>query len=151
MITRFLRKVGALFHVQAGISSERILGLLSGLFAGLAILIAAIGIYGVLAYSVVRRTREIGIRLAVGAQARDVAGLFTRESAILLVIGFLIGAPCALIAARWLKALLFGVTATDPITLLMSIAALAAAAALATSVPLWRATHVNPVIALRLE
>lgn len=137
--------------IQAGYSGARILGFLSALFAALATLLAGIGLYGVLAYSVVRRTREIGIRLAIGAQKQDVAGLFARESFLLLLIGLTIGAPVALISARAFRSLLFGVAATDPFTLTISVVTLAAAALLATSIPLWRAARVNPVIALRHE
>ncbi len=85
--------------VQAGLTTERILGYLSTLFAALATLLAGIGLYGVLAYSIVRRTREIGIRFAIGAQKRDVAGLFARESLTLVVVGLIIGAPVALVSA----------------------------------------------------
>jgi len=137
--------------VEAGLTTERILGYLSTLFAALATLLAGIGLYGVLAYSIARRTREIGIRFAIGAQRRDVAGLFARESLILVLVGLIIGAPVALISARALRTLLFGVGATDPFTLLISVIVLALAALLATSIPLWRAARVNPVIALRWE
>jgi predicted permease len=137
--------------VEAGLSPERILGYLSTLFAALATLLAGIGLYGVLAYSIVRRTREIGIRFAVGAQRRDVAGLFARESLTLVLVGLIIGAPVALVSAHALRSLLFGVGATDPLTLLISVIVLALAALLATSIPLWRAARVNPVIALRWE
>jgi predicted permease len=137
--------------VEAGLSTERILGYLSTLFAALATLLAGIGLYGVLAYSIVRRTREIGIRLAIGAQRRDVAGLFARESLTLVLVGLIVGAPVALVSAHALRSLLFGVGATDPLTLLISVMVLALAALLATSIPLWRAARVNPVIALRWE
>jgi len=137
--------------LQAGFSSERILGFLSTLFAALATLLAGIGLYGVLAYSVARRRREIGIRFAVGAQRRDVARLFARESLILVLAGMAIGAPVAMLAARALRGLLFGVAGTDPLTLLASVAALALAAVLATSIPLTRAARIDPVTALRHE
>jgi predicted permease len=137
--------------VEAGLTTERILGYLSTLFAALATLLAGIGLYGVLAYSITRRTREIGIRFAVGAQRRDVAGLFARESLILVLAGLIIGAPVALLSAHALRSLLFGVGATDPLTLLISVVVLALAALLATSIPLWRAARVNPIIALRWE
>jgi predicted permease len=137
--------------VEAGLSTERILGYLSTLFAALATLLAGIGLYGVLAYSIVRRTREIGIRFAVGAQRSDVAGLFARESLTVVLAGLAIGAPVALVSAHALRTLLFGVGATDPLTLLMSVVVLGLAALLATSIPLWRAARVNPVIALRWE
>jgi predicted permease len=137
--------------VEAGLTTERILGYLSTLFAALATLLAGIGLYGVLAYSIARRTREIGIRFAVGAQRRDVAGLFARESLTVVLAGLIIGAPVALVSAHALRSLLFGVGATDPLTLIVSVIVLAMAALLATSIPLWRAARVNPVIALRWE
>ncbi len=137
--------------VQAGLSSERILGLLSTLFAALATLLAGIGLYGVLAYSVVRRTREIGVRIAVGAQRRDIAGLFARESLTLVLAGLALGAPVALVSARALRTLLFGVGPADLVTLVLSLVVLALAALLATWIPLWRAARVSPIIALRWE
>lgn len=138
-------------EIEAGLSSERILGYLSALFAALAALLAGIGLYGVLAYSVVRRTREIGVRFAVGAQKRDVAYLFARETLALVFVGLLIGAPAALICVRGLKSLLFGLTMTDPLALFLSVTVLAIAALLAVALPLWRAARVNPVVALRHE
>ncbi len=138
-------------QIEAGLSSERILGYLSGLFAALAALLVAIGLYGVLAYMVTRRTREIGLRFAIGAQRRDVAGLFARESFILVLLGMLIGLPVALVSADALKSLLFGVTTSDPVTLFLSVLVLVIAAFLATVLPLWRAARVNPLDALRHE
>ncbi len=138
-------------QVSSGLSSEKILGLLSSLFAALATLLAGIGLYGVIAYSVARRRREIGIRFAVGAQRRDVAGLFARESLALVVAGLVIGAPVALVSARALRSLLFGITAADPATLAGSIAVLALAAVLATSMPVARAARTDPMAALRHE
>ena len=137
--------------IQAGYSGERILGFLSTLFAALATLLAGIGLYGMLAYAVARRTREIGIRFAVGAQRRDVAGLFASESLALVLAGLAIGVPVALVAARALGSLLFGVAASDPLTLVASAAMLALAAVLATSIPLWQAARLEPMVALRHE
>jgi predicted permease len=137
--------------VQAGLSTERILGYLSALFAALTTLLAGIGLYGVLAYSVVRRTREIGIRFAVGAQRREVANMFARESLLLVLVGLTIGVLLALASAHALRSLLFGVAATDPLTLFTSVAVLTLAALLATSIPLWRAARVDPMVALRWE
>jgi predicted permease len=137
--------------IDAGISSERILGYLSSLLAGLTTLLAGIGLYGLVAYSVTRRTREIGVRIALGAQRREVAGLFARESLALLMIGLVIGGPFALISARVLRSVLFGVAANDPLTFSTSLLVLAIAALLATSIPLWRASRVNPMVALRWE
>jgi ABC-type antimicrobial peptide transport system permease subunit len=137
--------------VEAGLSTERILSYLSTLFAALATLLAGIGLYGVLSYSIARRTREIGIRFAVGAQRRDVIALFARESLTLVLIGLSIGGPLAIISAPALRSLLFGVAATDPLTLFISVVVLALAAVLAISIPLWRAARVDPVVTLRWE
>jgi ABC-type antimicrobial peptide transport system permease subunit len=126
-------------------------GYLSTLFAALATLLAGIGLYGVLAYSIVRRTREIGIRFAVGAQRREIVGLFARESLILVLVGLSIGGSLAFVSAHALRSLLFGVAPTDPLMLLISIIVLALAALLATSIPLWRAARVDPMVALRWE
>ena len=137
--------------VEAGISSERMLGYLSALFAGLTLLLAGIGLYGVLASAVARRTREIGLRFALGAQARDVAVLLGRESAVLLFLGVAAGGFLAFACARVLRGVLFGVAATDPPTLVVSVLLLGAVALLAAAAPLRRATRVDPVIALRSE
>ncbi|MBV8895598.1 MAG: FtsX-like permease family protein, partial [Acidobacteriaceae bacterium] len=138
-------------QIEAGLSSERILGHLSAMFAALATLIAGIGLYGLMAYSVTRRTREIGIRLSTGAQQRDIGMLFARESLLLVALGVLIGVPLALVSVNVLKTLLFGVTATDPATLLGSVVALLLAGCAATIMPLRRATRVSPMTALRYE
>lgn len=137
--------------VDAGLSTERILAYLSSLFAALAALLAAIGFYGVLAYSVTRRTREIGVRFAVGAQRRNVVALFARESLSLVLLGFVLGALAALAVARSLQSLLFGIAAADPLTLFLSLLVLALVAVAATVFPLWRAVRVSPSIALRHE
>lgn len=138
-------------QVEAGLSSERILGQLSVMFAALATLIAGIGLYGLMAYSVTRRTREIGIRLSAGAQQTDIGVMFARESLLLVGLGVVLGVPLALVSVNVLKSLLFGVTATDPATLTASIAALLLAACAATMMPLRRATRVSPMTALRYD
>ena len=137
--------------VEAGISSERMLGYLSAFFSGLTLLLAGIGLYGVLASNVARRTREIGLRLALGAQARDVAILLGRESAALLFLGVAAGGFLAFACARVLGGVLFGVATTDPLTMVGSILSLGAIAFLASAAPLRRATRVDPMAALRSE
>jgi predicted permease len=138
-------------QVESGMSTERMLTYLSTLFAVLASLLAAIGLYGVISYAVTQRTREIGIRFAVGAQRTHVAQLFLRESLLLVAIGVLAGIPFAWMSRRVLGSLLYGVQSTEMQTLAASIAVLAAAGFLAIAAPLWRATRIQPVEALRHE
>lgn len=137
--------------VETGISSERMLGYLSTLFAALTLLLSGIGLYGLLASDVVRRTPEIGLRVALGARGRDVAVLFGRESAALVLAGVTIGALPAFAGARVLHGVLFGVAAADPLTMVASVLVLVVAALLAIAVPLQRAARVDPMVALRSE
>ncbi len=137
--------------VEAGFSSERMLGYLAALFAGLTLLLAGMGLYGVLASAVARRTREIGLRLALGAQRRDVALLLGRESAVLLFLGVAAGGFLAFACARVLRGVLFGVAATDAPTLVASVLLLGAVALLAAVAPLRRASRVDPMVVLRSE
>ena len=137
--------------VEAGISSERMLGYLSTLFAALTLLLAGIGLYGVLASAVVRRTREIGLRLALGARRSSVVLLVGREGAALLVAGVAVGGFLALAGGQALRGVLFGVAANDPLTMTGGILVLTAVALLATAIPLRRAVRVDPMAALRSE
>ncbi len=125
--------------------------LLLGAFAGLALLLASGGIYGVMAYAVAERTREIGIRLALGAQTRDVLQLVIAQGMKLAFGGVLVGLGGAWLLTRWLKSLLFEVSATDPLTFVAIALLLMAVAGLACYVPARRATKVDPLIALRSE
>lgn len=138
-------------QIDQDISSERVLSLLSSLFSVLATLLSAIGLYGIIAYAVSRRTREIGVRFAVGAQRSDVAGLFVRESIVLVVIGIAIGLPLALTATRVLKNLLYGLQPTDAPTLGLTTVILIIAALIATLLPVRRAAAIEPLEALRYE
>ncbi len=138
-------------QIDAGLSSERILSYLSSLFAGLATLLTGIGLYGVIAYTVTRRTREIGVRFAIGAQRSDVAKLFLRESLAMIAVGVIVGVPLALASVTALKSLLFGLTATDLPTLFISVGLLMAAGLAATALPLRQAVYVDPLRALRYE
>ena len=138
-------------YVVSGISSERMLGYLSTLFAVLTLLLAGIGLYGVLASAVVRRTREIGLRLALGAGRGSVVLLLGREGAVLLIAGVFVGGFLASAGGRVLQGVLFGVAATDPLTMAGSILVLTVVAVLATAIPLRRAVRVDPMIALRSE
>ncbi len=125
-------------------------GLLA-LFALLALLLAAVGIYGVMAYAVASRTQEIGLRMAMGAQARDVLKLVVGQGMKVVAFGLALGLLAALGLTRWLKTLLFGVEAIDPLTYAVIAALLAAVALLACYIPARRATKVDPLIALRQE
>ena len=124
---------------------------LAGGFALLALLLGAAGLYGVIAYSVSRRTREIGVRMALGAQPRAVYRLILKEAGWLIAAGIAIGLACSLAAATLLRGLLFGVRAADPGTLAEVAAVLGVAALLASYIPARRAASVNPVAALRAE
>jgi predicted permease len=123
-------------------------GLLTA-FALPAVLLAALGIYGVVAYLVTQRSREIGIRMALGAQRRAVLGLVLGEGMRVAAVGVAVGAAGAAFATRWLRAQLYEVSATDPVTFLAAAAVLAAVAAAATLVPAGRATAIDPASALR--
>jgi predicted permease len=138
-------------QVESGMSTERMLSYLSMLFAVLISLLAAIGLYGVISYAITQRTREIGIRFALGAQRAHVAQLFLRESLLLVAAGVLAGIPFAWMSMRVLGSLLYGVQSTETQTLAASIAVLATAGFLAIAAPLWRATRIQPTEALRHE
>jgi putative ABC transport system permease protein len=125
--------------------------LLLGAFATIAILLAAIGIYGVIAYNVTQRTKEIGIRMALGAQQSQMLRMILHQSLTMAMVGIGVGVFCAFGATRLLSSLLFGVGPTDVVTYAAVIALLAAAAILAAFVPARRAMKINPVIALRYE
>jgi predicted permease len=120
-------------------------------FAAIAVALSVIGVYGVLAYLVGQRRREIGVRLALGASPSDVVWLFVREGVALTMVGLVAGLAGALAAGRWISALLFGVTPADPATLAIVVCALGGAAACATYLPARRAAGVDPSDALRAE
>ena len=120
-------------------------------FAGLALMLTAVGLYGMLSYYVAQRTREIGIRIALGATQRHVLGKVVGEGLFLAAIGAAVGLAAALATTRLMKSMLFSVKANDPITLLLAVVFLAVVTFAASFVPAWRATRVDPVIALRYE
>ncbi|HEY1336934.1 MAG TPA: ABC transporter permease [Bryobacteraceae bacterium] len=133
------------------ISQERIVTKLCSFFGGLALLLAAIGLYGVMAHSVARRIREIGIRMALGAQRGTILRLVLRETAWMIAIGALIGLPAAFAATRLVTSFLFGLTAQDPWAMAGSTVVLIAVTTLAGYIPARRATRVDPMVALRYE
>jgi ABC-type antimicrobial peptide transport system permease subunit len=120
-------------------------------FAGIAALLAAVGVYSVMAYSVTQRTGEIGVRLALGAQRDDISRPILREALLLATVGLAIGVPAALALTQLVKNQLYGVAPTDPFTLIAGTVLLFAVAALAAWLPARRATRVDPMIALRAE
>jgi len=138
-------------EIEGAFSSEEVLGFLSTLFAGLAMLLVAAGIYGVLSYTLTRRTREVGIRIALGATAKDIVGLFVSEAAAMIVFGTLIGVPAALAAVTVLKSQLFGVAPHDAGTLAACVLCIVATIVLASVAPIRRALRVAPQQALRME
>jgi putative ABC transport system permease protein len=137
--------------IDISVAQRRLTMLLLSIFAGLALVLAAVGIYGVIGYSVSQRTQEIGIRMALGAPRGSVLRMVVGQAMTLALIGVALGAVGAWLLTRLMQKLLFGVTASDPVTFLAVSALLALVAALAASVPGLRATRVDPVIALRSE
>ncbi len=135
--------------VDETLVSQRFSALLLGLFAAVALTLAAVGIYSVLSYIVRGRSREIGIRTALGAQTKDVVRLVVFEGMTPALIGIAAGAACALLSARLLEKLVFGVSASDPITLAIVAGTLALVALLASLVPAYRASRVDPLAVLR--
>jgi len=137
--------------VSAAQSRPRFLTMLLTLFAGVALALAAVGIYGVIAYSVAQRTKEFGVRMALGARRGDVLSIVLGRGMVLAVAGIGLGLIGALVLTRFLSTLLFGVTPTDPITFIVVSLLLALVALLATYIPARRATKVDPMVALRYE
>src|SRR5216683_2581512 len=138
-------------RIQNSLLQDELMATLSGFFGFLAALLAAIGLYGVMSYMVIQRTKEIGIRMAIGAKRADVLRMILREATVLTVTGLVIGAGLALGAAQAAKSLLFGLKPRDPLTLAMAIVTLSAVAALASFLPAYRASKLDPLTALRYE
>jgi putative ABC transport system permease protein len=138
-------------HVGDSIAQPRLLAVLVSVFAGLAMALSAIGIYGTMSYSVVQRTAEIGVRMALGADRRAVFALVARDGVLLAGTGIAIGTTAALLMGRSLATLLYAVTPGDPVTFVATVATLLAAALAATVLPARRATRVDPLVALRTE
>jgi putative ABC transport system permease protein len=137
--------------MSESLGRSRYQGVLLGIFAVVALTLAAVGIYGVIAYAVSQRTREIGIRIALGAQKRDILKLIVRQGMILSVIGVAVGVGASLALTRFLSSLLFGVSSTDPLTFTSVVLLLIGVALMACFIPARRATKVDPMVALRAE
>ena len=135
--------------IGRGIVHERFALLVVATYAILALTLAAVGLYGVLSYSVSRRQREMGIRLALGAPTSAVRALVVREGAAIAVVGALVGLAGAFAATRALGTLLYGITARDPMTFAVAAAVLIAIALLASWIPARTATRIDPIQALR--
>jgi predicted permease len=138
-------------RVQRSVSNERLIASLSSVFGVLATLLAMIGLYGVMAYTVTQRTREIGIRMALGAASWDVARMILRDVTVLVGTGLAIALPAAWALGRYVENQLFGIAPTDPATVAAAVAALVTVAALAGVIPARRAARINPIRALRYD
>ena len=133
------------------ISQERLIAILSGFFGALAAFLVAVGLYGTISYSVSRRTMEIGLRMALGAQRKEVLGMVLRESLFLAALGLAIGAPMALGVGRALRSMLFGLNPADLTACLLALIGIALVVAAATYFPARRAASIDPISALRME
>jgi predicted permease len=142
-------------EMDAALVRERLIAMLSTLFGGLALLLASIGLYGLLSFGVVQRTSELGVRMALGAGRGDVVRLVLSEAMILVVAGLAVGVPAALATARLtssqISGLLFGLRASDPLTIALAALGLTAVALVAAYLPARRASRVNPLAALKAE
>jgi predicted permease len=138
-------------QIEATLSQERVFAVLTAGFGGLALVLACIGIYGVMAYSVARRTSEIGLRMALGAESRGVLTMILRETSLLALIGVVLGVLVAAGMTRFIESMLFGLKASDPVTIAEAVLVMAAVALLAGWWPARRASRLDPMTALRHE
>jgi ABC-type antimicrobial peptide transport system permease subunit len=137
--------------VERRFVQERLMAQAYSLFGGLAVLLASVGLFGLMSYSVARRTSEIGIRMALGAQPMDVLRLLMRESMILVAAGVVIGVVSAVGASRLVASLLFGLAATDMLTMTLAVVLMVLVSAFAGYLPARRASRVDPMVALHYE
>jgi predicted permease len=138
-------------QVEERFLQERVFAQAYAVFGGLAVLLASVGLFGLMSYSVARRTNEIGIRMALGAQRLDVLRLVMRESMLLVFVGVGIGVVLAAAASRLVASLLFGLAATDAVTMVVAMSVMLLVSAIAGYLPARRASHVDPIVALHYE
>ncbi|MGB7668907.1 MAG: FtsX-like permease family protein, partial [Candidatus Acidiferrales bacterium] len=138
-------------QIRNSLVQDELMATLCGFFGGLAVLLAAIGLYGVISYTVAQRTNEIGVRMALGAQRSGVVGLILGEVAVLIAIGVVVGVGLTLAGSKAASSLLFGLKAYDPLTLVLALVILAAIGLAASFVPARRASRLDPMVALRYE
>jgi ABC-type antimicrobial peptide transport system permease subunit len=138
-------------QVEMSLVRERMLALLATFFAALALILACIGLYGVMAYRAARRTREIGIRIAIGANRQSVVWMMVRETLLLVTIGAAFGTLASLAATRYIADQLFGVTPRDPVAIVVALSVLVSVTMAAGYVPARKASRIDPVRALRAE
>jgi ABC-type antimicrobial peptide transport system permease subunit len=137
--------------IDASLLNERLVANLSAIFGALATLLAVIGLYGVMAYTLQQRTREIGIRVALGAQPGNVVRMVMKEVVAIIGLGFAIGLPAAWLSSKLVASLLYGIQPDDPVSIGAAMAVLAGIALLAGYIPAARASRVDPLRALRYE
>ena len=138
-------------EIGASLADDYIRMQASSLFGGLALVLTASGLYGLIAYTVARRTREIGIRMAVGSSAAGIVGLVVRQSLGAVALGVVLGIPGAVLVMRWVSGMVFGLPPVDYVSIGIASALLAIAGLAASSAPAWRAAHLDPVKALRIQ
>jgi ABC-type antimicrobial peptide transport system permease subunit len=138
-------------QIEGRLVQEKLFAQAYAIFGVLALVIAAVGLFGLMSYSVARRTNEIGIRMALGAQPQEVRRMVLGESMTLVIVGVMVGVALALAASRLVAALLFGIAATDVTTIAVALTVMLSVAALAGYLPARRASRVDPMVALHDE
>jgi len=138
-------------QIRSDLIEERLIVQFTSAFGALALLLAAVGLYGVMSYAVARRTAEFGVRMALGARRQEVLWMMIRESALIVALGLGCGVPLMLAAMRLVNSMLFGVSASDPLAISLGTTTLVTVALLAAAIPAWRASRVDPMVALRYE